>query len=706
MARRRPDQVLQKLRQLARKGKRREAADLLERTVIDKPNHAKARDELSRYLTGKPFSFEETDYLELQRILSDFICNPQQISTMRKGKVKRLYRRAVYLERVLTHMITVGDAKILQQLRNAIARDSQRRRKTLNKLFIGVSILLGVLFCTGASLYLLWQRANSAAEALSAFEKNAFDISSARHLLDIHDTGLNRTMNRRVGEEAARIKVRIKLSEKHAREVDAILSRIERREQSVVGQGVRRRVFIERTLRELGKSGIALQMRWSELCSKEQKELNQQRLSLAEELMSPLPEWKGLAGNIDEDVPLIKARLKELQQRINIYEDAADALKLPENIITPTRQEHESLSVIQKEIAAFSHLLLLLPSAHDYTQYKKLLDDFKAEQYPPALELLDIRSLLPTVNSVRGLMQEHGQNLKPGLLQAARESLYDGKPTFSKHFPANKEQLHQLDELLTNSALQTRLYELTNVADNLTAYTEQLPELRYGRACFLRSALDPQRDVSERKAVEWQNPHSVISRPLDPRPLFNELGLGNKSGFSSTANLPQLLTKLLQFEHKDVPPLAKAYVFHYLLKVNNSGDNAILSGLRFAPKMRKTVDSFERLRKDCGIKIDGDCWLRRSAAHAAAERKFAQWFHKHRKTDFSGELKKNLGALLSVTPRFVGYINERGEAVLFEQIKSGRLIWHLSGSVMTTSVWGEELQNPERLSPVFIMNKE
>ena len=62
MARRKSDPVLQKLRRLARAGRRQEAADMLEQAILTNPKHAKARDELARYLTGKPFSFEETEY--------------------------------------------------------------------------------------------------------------------------------------------------------------------------------------------------------------------------------------------------------------------------------------------------------------------------------------------------------------------------------------------------------------------------------------------------------------------------------------------------------------------------------------------------------------------------------------------------------------------------------------------------------------------
>lgn len=705
MARRRPDPALQKARRLVRAGRRREAADVLTEALRLAPGNAKVKAELSRYLTGKPFTFEESDYKELQGIISDFLLHPQRFSSMRWGRLKQLRHRVFYLEQGVRHMLTVTDNKSLQQLHNTINRARQRHRTPISKLGISLAAGAVLLLTAGGTVFYLCKQAEKAVETMAAHSKGDFDAETARNLLKIYDTGLNRTLNRRVGEEADRLRQHLKATEQRFREIDAILREIETSRQSVVSQGVRRRAFIERNLKALGRNAGSLQERWATLCRREQKELNQQRLSLAEELMAPLPEWQELTGNPEEDTKLLAARLKVLQQRINIYDDAADALKLPEKIIDSTRQELKSNTSLQKEVKAYAAMLQLLPTARSYEQYKQLLENVAPTRYTTAMEMLDILPHMPVVDSVRSMMQEHGQNVPPGLLQAARSSLMNGQPTFSSDFPATREQLHLLNELLTNSALSTRLYELTNTADQQAAYSEELPVLRNGRACFNRSALDPQRDVCERKAVEWQNPDAVVSRILDPRPLHKALGMDNASGFSTVVNLPGILTRLLQHEHPHVPPLAKAYVFHYLLQVNNGSEHKLINGLRFAPEMRNTIRSFEKLRKECGVTLDGNCWLRRTETHAEAERRYADWFHKHRKADFAAELKKNLGSLLNVEPRFCGYINETGEAVLFEAVSKGQLIWHLSRSAMTSSVCGKPLQKPDLLSPVFIMKK-
>ncbi len=705
MARRKSDPVLQKLRRLARAGRRQEAADMLEQAIVTNPKHAKARDELARYLTGKPFSFEETEYKELQTIINEFLTEPQRLSSMGRSGLKKLKHRAYYLEQALSHMLSAGELKTLNQLRAAIARERQRRRKPLGKLSLGIAALLAVLLPCGAGCYLLWQRAAQAADVLGEAASANFQRSKAITLLHVHDTGLNRTLNRRVSEQADKLRRLIRLSEQHARELDEILRSIENGTQSVVSQGVRRRALIERRLKELGEDAAALKLRWAALCEKEQEALNQQRLSLVEELISPLPEWNGLKGNPEDDLRLLNDRVNTLRQRVLIYEDAAEALKLPESIIATVRQEMQAHNRLIAEISAFQHLLSLLPTAHSYERYTELLHSFKPEHYLPAIELMGVVKFMPSVASLRGMMQERGQELPPGLLLAAKASLVDGKPSFSAQFPATQEQMHLLRELLTNSALNTRLFELTNTADNLCAYSEELPVLRYGRACFHRSSLDPEREISEDKYIEWQNPTSVVSRTLDPRPLYRELGLDNKSGYSSVVNLPLAISRLLRHQHPDVPPLAKAYVFDHLLRINNSGQHPVLCGLRYAPEMRGAVRSFEKLRESCGIRLDGNCWLRRTPAHAEAERKFLRWFNKHRHVDFVAELQKNLRALLSVTPQFCGYINEKSEAVFFETVPDGQVIWYLSPAAMTTSAWGDPLQEPVRLSPVFIMKK-
>ena len=706
MARRRPDPVLKKTRQLARAGRRQEAANILEQALRDNPQNIKAREELSRYLTNQPFTFEETDYKELQTIINDFLLHPQRFAFLRKSRLRQLRHRVSFLEKALSHMLTVADKKSLQQLHGAIGRAMQRHRKPIERLGIILGAGAVLLAGLGGTGWFLHHQAAKAAEAMAALSKKDYEISTALNLLKIYDTGLNRTLNRQVGEEAERLRHSIKVARQRYHEIDSILKEIESSRQTVVGQGVRRRALIERYLRMLGGNAGDLPKRWADLCRLEQKELNQQRLSLAEELTSPLPTWQELTGEPVEDTALLKARLKVLQQRINIYDDAAEALRISEDIIKPTREQLAANTALLKEVTDYQALLQMLPTARSYARYRELLQSLSASSYQPSQELQRIHGQMPVVATVRGMMQEHGQNISHKLMQAAKNSLLDGKPTFSADFPASREQLHLLEELLSNSALRIRLYELTNVDDKLEAYSEALPKLHNGRACFTRSALDPQRNFKEPKAVEWQNPQAVVSRTLDPRPLYKALGLDNRSGFAAVVNMPAILTRLLQHEHPDVPPLAKAYIFHLLIQVNNNTRHPIINGLRYAPEMRQIMEDFNKLREDCHVSLDGNCWLRRTEAHAQAERRFANWFHKHRKADFVAELRQNLGALLNVEPHFCGYIDQNGEAVLFEQISKGQMIWHMSQSAMVPSTYGKELQKPDLFSPVFLMKKK
>ena len=705
MRRRRTDPVLQEVRRLARAGRRREAVAILENALQQHPGHAKAKEELARYLMGKPFSFEEVDYQELRSIITSFISSPQKVSRLNRKLLKGQQHRALYLEKALEHLLSADDKRVLQQMHAAYSRSLQKHRRPLGRIAVMATATLLLLSIAAGAGIILYNRSVKAADILSAAASSSTSRDKALELLQVYNTGLNRTLNRRVGEQAEKLEARFLSMEQQAREIESSIRKIEQGKHSVVDIGVHKRALIESRLRGFGPNFKDLQSRWAELCRREQAALNQQRLSLVEELMAPLPEKEALQGSPAEDLTRLKQRMKRLQLRQHIYEDASAALELPHSIIEPALQEISETGKIIAELTAFQKILELLPTVRDYDQYQALLRDFKPELYHPAVEIMQIRPMLPTVANIQGMMQEHGQDLPPGLLQAARDSLVEGRPTFSARFPATREQLHLLDELQSNSALNTRLFELTNTVDNLQAYSEELPVLKYGRACFNRSSLDPMRDLAERKYVEWQNPHSVVSRTLDPRSLYKALGLDNRTGFSTSVNLPAVLTRLLQHENPEVPPLAKAYVFKYLLDVNNSGSQNILSGLRFAPEMRTTVDSFRELEKECHIKLDGNCWLLRTPEHARAERKFARWFSKHRKTDFAGELRNNLEKILKVEPRFCGYINERGTPVLFAQPSQGQLIWYLSGTSMTTTPWGGDLQNPARFSPVFTMGK-
>lgn len=82
MRKRRTDPVMQKLRRLVHYGRRSEAATLLEETLRTNPSHSRAREELSRYLTNRPFTFEEAEHEELKKILTNFLASPDRKSVV------------------------------------------------------------------------------------------------------------------------------------------------------------------------------------------------------------------------------------------------------------------------------------------------------------------------------------------------------------------------------------------------------------------------------------------------------------------------------------------------------------------------------------------------------------------------------------------------------------------------------------------------
>lgn len=707
MGRRRPDPVLQKVRQLVRKGKRAEAVELLEETLRQNPNHAKARKEYNLHLTNQPFTFEVKEYEELQKIISDFLTSPQALGSMKARALRNLRNRTHYLLQAQAHMLTVIEKKTVQQLRTNINRELQRRRKPAGKVIIILaSVVLCLILITGIILFLV-KRAESAARTLNQAAEQHCSRAVGLNLLNIHDTGLNRTLDRSVGVAADKLRYHLKATERRIREVDAILYSIEKGEQSVVSQGVHKRAHVGRILKALGADAPPFQLRWNRLLQREKDALQRERISLVEDLMAPLTPPDALTGSPDDDIPILTRRNNLLQQRIDIFQDAEKAFDLPEELIEREVKELAEVKLILKEVVSLRNMLRLLPEAADYETYHQRLASIKTAHYAMSREVQKVCRLLPDLKKIRALMQGHGQKVNPELMQAARTSLLDGGPTFSTAFPATKEQLHLLNELLTNSALKTRLYALTDTAANLHAYSETLPEFRHGKACFLRSALDPERDVFDKKAVEWHNPRAVVQRTLDPRPLHRQLGLHNRTGFHATVNLPKMLTATLQIRGEHIPALARAYVFHYLIRTNDLASEPYLKGLQYAPEMRQTIESFEKLRRECRVRLDGDCWLRRSPEHAAAERRFEKWFNKHHDVDFTKELKRHFGGLMRIAPKFCGYVNEQRKIVLLREYEPGKLFWYLSqNGSMTTSTTGSSLQNPARFSPVFTTEKQ
>ncbi len=708
MRRRRTDPFLHKLRQLSSSGRRTEALQLLQETLRQNPNHSRAREELTRHLTGKPYTFEEKASDELQEILAGYRTTPGMLGESSPRALRQLRKRLHYLQRELQHILSEADTKTLRQLNQGIMRELNRHRNSRSKPYGIAGVFLILLMGAAGCYYYMKDRAEHAATALhQACDCETTSIDSARQLLAVHDTGLNRTLCRNVSSGAERLRAHIKAAYNRSKELDSILCTIESGKESVVSQGVRRRAEIERMLKLPCHHAKELQQRWAALCQAEQAALNQQRMELVKELLAPVPDREALSGQVEADLRIVETRCKFLQQRLLLFEDAGETLGITTDDIKPLLDEYEALTSLKQEIKALQRLLFLLPAAHDYATYRAFLAEMKPRHYAPAIELLEVLQQIPEEDTVRGMMQEHGQNLRPGLLQASRKSLLENGATFSQEFPATREQLLLLEELTSNTALRTRMYELTDTAENKQAYAEKLPELRAGRACIVRSPLDPMRTMQENQTEEWHNPHAIVSREIDPRPLCFELGLDKHSLFLTTANLPSLLTKVFHIEGAHIPALARAYVFHHLVQANAGAAEPILSGLRFAPAMRQIIEEFDALRAEVGIELNGNCWLYSSPLHTSAERKFAHWFHKHRKCNFTAELQRNLGTLLRVAPRFCGYINEQGQPVLFEETKPGKLIWYMGAdAAMTTSPWGETLHHPVRLSPVFTVERQ
>ena len=155
--------------------------------------------------------------------------------------------------------------------------------------------------------------------------------------------------------------------------------------------------------------------------------------------MAPLPPGEQLSGNLAEDIQRLQERRKVLLQRQSIFDDAGATLELPETLILPVQNELKLVDAQLNDITQLKNQLELLPSVRDYKQFRSQLEAMQSEHYVHGAELLETRRYIPKVSTLRGMMQEHGQNIPADLLQAARKSLIEGGPSFSTEFPATKE---------------------------------------------------------------------------------------------------------------------------------------------------------------------------------------------------------------------------------------------------------------------------
>lgn len=410
-------------------------------------------------------------------------------------------------------------------------------------------------------------------------------------------------------------------------------------------------------------------------------------------------------GNPEQDRRLLLSQLRELEERRRLFERAAGSLDLPKELAPPLDERLKRLQSDLKDIDQLHALSLRLPYARSYAQYREWLNTLPSSAtYPLAIQLLALREKLPEAEDLREMMQDHEQALPPGMLEAAEQTLIHGKPTFTPAFPANAMQVALMEDPFTSGSLHRRLTELSYGQGQVNYTEDELKLGEQGSVTFRLSDLDPAFRVGESNIITCPYARGVWKKDIDTRPLLRACGM-ERDAFFREANLPRVLTTVLQYRNKRCPALAQAYLYSRLIQLLKAHDHPLMTGINYAPTLKEDIRSFSALTATLGMALAPGCWLGSSPEQTQAEEAYARWFWERRFHHYAREISRNFQALTQVHPRYCGYIGEDGRPLLHTALPPETLLWHLSKGNITTSTAGGEWDSPDLFSPVFTIKR-
>lgn len=697
-----------KLQRLARAGKREEARAYLEELLQVNPLDKWAREELYHLLHGELFSFEKEELEQhhhramrsrkrLAQLLEEYHREPELILSLPPRKLRKKYKELKSLQQQLSHSADAAEWRQMEQYRNALQRRLGQKGLVSRMLrpALLVLLLLGGLCSAG---FFLQKKAVHAADVLAATRKEAL-WGQAENRLHAYDTGLNRLFCSRTHEEAQKLRNRLQSIQEKCTQLDLLLRQAERREHAD-GVSLGTRAQIERLRQMVGEYRPELNARWQKICTIEQENMLRQKEEALAQLQKPFSPIV-FQGKPEEDISELQARAGEVSRLLELYADARDAYGIAEKHLIPLRKEEQQVARSLRSAENMLKGMRLFPSAHTYAQYREMLLGIQAEHYPPAAEWLKIRNVLPNADEVQNGMRVYRRDLTPEQLEDATACLLGKKGTFPGAFPATRQQLQLLDELFSNPALRRPIFELTN-AEGEVCYADESPVVRNKRVVFLRSGLDPGKSMSHQRKVEWQDPHHVWSRKIDTTPLHKIAILDNKPRFLMSASIPAVLTNVLNLESEDCPALAKAYVYSTLARVLELHSWKTISGMHYAPTLKTHIESFRRLQQEwMKVPLHGTCWISPAQDTKEAEEAYSRWFRQHAGADYAKEMAHNFQQVLNITPRYCGYVNEKGQPILYRTMEEGTLLWYVGQDMLTAIPYGEPTERVLLFSPIF-----
>lgn len=709
MARNRKHSWERTLRRYALAGNKKKVEHILRARLESHPDDSFAMAELERLLAGVPLRVTESSAQRQSREMNEALSHAEHLvvkysaatlATLKEGQLLNLHRELTELHRLLRRAGNNKHTAIsehLKLIKNELKRKNHKQhRNHLRKLAVPMGILAVVIGIISIS----YRQADKNEQELSeAMKLNRYQqISAAAKAVDIPiyrllHPQLNQTI-REANQWIASTNIRVsKLTE--------VINKLEQSQGRISAMSLSQRAEIEQDLLKLPEDMRELSQRWQRLSDREREHLTRLRDEYVRELQQPLPPIPPVTGNTQQDSEAIHMQLSQLQGIRRKYRVAPASYNLDPDILHSVEEREDLLRRTLAEISVYRRLIAEMPNVRTYQQHLRKLNAFTPTLYQPAQRIASTTPLLPTEESVKNLLRDPARPNAPSEAQvhAAASTHMRGQGTFTAAYPANMAQVHLAEDLFTAPSLYRKIYEVSN-GQGEVCHTESRPDVdETGRIRITRSDLDLSATIDNRD-VRWENNGRATCRIINAGTLMQELKL-DKATFFSSANIPRLLTTIVNFQHPECPALAQAFVYHRLLMLLDIHEHRFMTGINYCPTMRRHAAELSALMREHQMTMRCGIWINNSPRLKQAEAAFRQWFEQRRGTDYGDEIRKNFEPLLRTGIIYCGYADENGSLKIFRDLQPGSTIWYLTADGFISSQFGAPTQEPLPFAPIF-----
>ena len=703
------------LRRIAISGQKDEVRSMLLQMRQNYPNDPEVEAEMNRLETGESLRVVESKKQRIERLEEEA---QQEIISMMElcGSVHALSCShtsdlQVMQQQLHAHIRTLKSGrKPAPQGTRVFARMlkkelKKRKKKNTHSRLVKLIIAAVVVLLLVTVVLVLHGRAGSLAHQLRDAQ-NAADWNKTTELLRATDTGINRLMHREVISavtDARNWQQRVQAASKELTRQMLVYENLE----AVSSLSLEERGSFLRQIRALpAPFSTRLLEKWEELCRPVRQILEKQKQEAIARFGQPLP-LPELTGNPAKDEQVLQETERQLTRLQNDFRDAQDAFGLDQSVIARHCDAFARVRSLIDDINMLSRATSLLSTARNYAEHRRALEEFKPVNYPVAVRAADIMRILGQQEEmlyaeIRSMKYRVPSAIPTPYPDYMMKAITENGPTFGPEFPANMRQLELMEDLFTSRTMRTKLYELIST-DGQVHYTEEKPEVIEGdKLRFRVSEFDPRYKLDDEWKT-WLYAQAVRMRLIDVTDLMKATGI-QRSTFFLRANIPDMLGRITRVHTAACPALAKAYMYGTLLQLIEGQENQPILGLRFSPTLQADMRSFRKLKESLGLELRMNMWLEPVANHARAEEAFTKWFREHEDRHYDREMSRNLRAIVSDRPHYVGYVDEHSQPRYKETPSPapGKKIYYISSGHLIASPVGEPLRTPSPFSPLFV----